>query len=393
MGVIRMARGGWSAREGTGGLCRPAGPGCGQNRCRRPWERAVGPRRGSSSVLFVLLAAAAAAVAQTAPSASAPAGPPRLSVEPARLDFGTLWYGEPCELSVALRNVGGAALEIREVKSSCGCTAARLEKNRLEPGETVRLKITYDTRKGQKKVSQNVTILTNDPVQAEHHVSIVGEVHNIYDGDPTNYLVLGMVPYDQVTTRTLDLVCNAPGKVLLQPAPLPSDSPIDVRLEPVEEGRRYRMVVTTRPPMPIGPVNVKVNFTTTSLKFPTLTVPVNGRAVEHVSVVPDQIGLTPRNDKPSRRLIMVNYPPEDDLHVTRVESSHPSVTTTMGPRASAPPNSAFAQQQIYVHLPAFTDLPEDGVLLTIFTDAREPRLQQLKVRIHRINVAPRHDSD
>lgn len=346
--------------------------------------------RRTAGLLTFLLAAALPALGQNvaAPAASQPGGP-RLKLDKEKLDFGSLWYGDPCEMQLGLTNVGSAPLEISELKTSCGCTAAKLEQTTLQPGQTEQVRITYDTKKGVRDVSQNVTIISNDAAQRERHIPIVGTVKNVYDGKPSNYVVLGMVPFDRVTERSIELEGNMDEKVMLNVGKLPDDTPFTVRLDPIEEGRRYRMVVTTKPPMKTGPINVKVPLSTTSLRFPTLTISVNGQALDRVAVIPERIGLVPRNDKPTRRMVMVNHLPDSPLNVTGVESSDPSVTTSMGPKASTPPNSAYEQQQIYVNLPAFNELPDSGVVLRILTDDRDPRFQQFEVRIYKQNVAPK----
>ncbi len=345
----------------------------------------VSPIALASVVLTLTLLPCGIAAAQSA----APSGP-KLALDKTRLDFGTLWYGDPCELTLELSNAGDAPLELSEIKTSCGCTAAKLEKKLLAPGEKTRLTVNYDTKKGTKDVSQNITILTNETATREHHVAVTGTVHQVFDGDPTNTIVLGMIPFDSTVTRTLDLVCSLPEKVTLRVGTLPADFPVAVRLEPVSEGQRYKLHVTTKPPVKLGPVNVKVPLMTSSLKHPELLVPVNGRAVEAISVVPDQIGLSPRNDKPTRRMVMVNYPPDRPVRVTGLVSDFDGIKVEMGPLATAPPHSEFDQQQIYVNLPAFADIPEAGAKITIYTDAPDAKFQQLEVTVYRIGTRAPH---
>lgn len=313
---------------------------------------------------------------------------PRLEVVQ-ELDFGSIWHGEPCELSIDLKNVGDAPLEIVEVRSSCGCTTGTPEKMRLEAGESTPLRVTYDTKRGVRSVTQNLTIITNDPGQRERVVAIRGEVKNVYDGLPANNLVLGMVPFDADIERSLELVSNMDESVILRLGPTPAGAPFDARLEPIEQGRRYRLVIRTRPPMKVGPVSEKIEIATTNLRFPTLTVPVNGRVMEHVGIVPPDITVVPRATRPTRRVLMLNHLPGRRMNVTRVESSHPSVTTSIGPKAAAPPNSEFVQQHIYVQVPAYSDVPSEGVLVTVYTDDADPKYQEFRVRVQRMTPGRR----
>src|SRR6185295_5559470 len=71
--------------------------------------------------------------APVAPSVATADGP-RVELSTRLWDFGKLWYGDPCTTDVLIKNVGKAPLTIVNVKSSCGCTAARPNRSLLQPG-------------------------------------------------------------------------------------------------------------------------------------------------------------------------------------------------------------------------------------------------------------------
>lgn len=72
--------------------------------------------------------------------------------------------GDPAvEVTYRFRNTGPAPVTIRKVRTSCGCTAARLEKETYAPGESgaVPVKFTLGDRRGLNVVT--ITVTTDDP--------------------------------------------------------------------------------------------------------------------------------------------------------------------------------------------------------------------------------------
>lgn len=78
-------------------------------------------------------------------------------------DFGAMKQGDKKEFTFNLTNDGKSDLQIRNVRSSCGCTAVAPSKKVVSPGETVPIKVTFDSRGKRGRQSKSVTVITNDP--------------------------------------------------------------------------------------------------------------------------------------------------------------------------------------------------------------------------------------
>lgn len=70
---------------------------------------------------------------------------PKIVVKPENWDFGEVKFGEVVEKEFLFRNEGNETLEISRVSTSCGCTKAKVDKEKLEPEEEGKLLVTYDT--------------------------------------------------------------------------------------------------------------------------------------------------------------------------------------------------------------------------------------------------------
>jgi hypothetical protein len=78
-------------------------------------------------------------------------------------DFGEMKQGEKKDHTFSLSNDGKSELIIRNVRSSCGCTAVAPSKKVIAPGESVPIKVTFDSRGKRGRQSKSITVITNDP--------------------------------------------------------------------------------------------------------------------------------------------------------------------------------------------------------------------------------------
>ena len=78
-------------------------------------------------------------------------------------NFGKVKEGEIVKHTFKFINKGNTALKIRDIKTSCGCTAALVSSEMLEPGEEGTLNVELDTKNRSGKMSRTITITSNDP--------------------------------------------------------------------------------------------------------------------------------------------------------------------------------------------------------------------------------------
>ena len=100
---------------------------------------------------------------------------PRIVVEPEKWDFGEVKRPAVVIHDFMVRNAGRETLEIRRVSTSCGCTSAKIAKERIEPGGETILVVTYDSgaMKGEKgPLERTVYIKSNDLENPQIEVTI-----------------------------------------------------------------------------------------------------------------------------------------------------------------------------------------------------------------------------
>ncbi len=106
--------------------------------------------------LFTLLAIA---VLGLGTAAFLPGGP---NVEFAKTshDFGKIAQGKPVSYEFEFTNNGDAPLLLKNVKASCGCTTPFYPTEPIQPGQTSKIKATYNAA-GVGTFHKSITVTTN----------------------------------------------------------------------------------------------------------------------------------------------------------------------------------------------------------------------------------------
>lgn len=100
----------------------------------------------------------------------------RIYFEETQHDFGKVKEGTKVEYTFNFENKGTEPLVVKDVKTSCGCTAAVVSSNTLKPGEVGSLKVGFDTKNRVGRNSKSVTIVSNDDREPNRVLMIYAEV-------------------------------------------------------------------------------------------------------------------------------------------------------------------------------------------------------------------------
>jgi len=138
----------------------------------------VSGRRRAALLCVVALAAVALAAAARA-GADAPAvtdATPRIVVEPAAFDFGTLRPAGEVRKEFVIRNHGRAELVIQSISTDCGCTAALSETRTVRPGGSTVMRVTLTAPPEPGKIRKSVLIKSNDTARPRLEIKITAVV-------------------------------------------------------------------------------------------------------------------------------------------------------------------------------------------------------------------------
>lgn len=91
-------------------------------------------------------------------------------------DFGKVPEGKKVEYTFRFENKGTESLVIKDVKTSCGCTAAIVSNNSIKPGEVGSIKVDFDTKSRFGRNSKSITIVSNDIKEPNKVITIYADV-------------------------------------------------------------------------------------------------------------------------------------------------------------------------------------------------------------------------
>ena len=214
------------------------------------------------SACFALAQEPAAPGPETAPPAGEPAvaeAPPALApkiVCPAPVfDFGESNNTGAVEHDFPIRNEGTLSLEIREVRATCGCTAAKPTQNVIPPGGEAAIHVRFDLRGRNGFQQKAILVHSSDPQTPQLNLQLKGTAIQALRANPPT-IFFGRLEPGASRTRTFDVIS---GRGPIQIANIRTDNPgilvRQVELDFVGDGSTYRFEMTLSPDLPEGAVN------------------------------------------------------------------------------------------------------------------------------------------
>jgi hypothetical protein len=133
------------------------------------------------SLTLLILGLAVYGYLQAVPKVEKRGDLPKIEITPKEFDFGIVQYGDVLEYNFKIKNTGNEILEIKRVATSCACTTAQVEKEKLNSDEEINLHVKYDTGAmsgphGKGKQERIIYVKSSDPVNPQIEVKVYANV-------------------------------------------------------------------------------------------------------------------------------------------------------------------------------------------------------------------------
>ena len=171
--------------------------------------------------------------------------------EGTKINLDTLYEGRTAVRVLTVENRGRDTLNIENVRTSCGCTVAKLSSNHIPPGESEKLSVTFESREAQGKFKREVYVNSNDASHPEMDITILGTIVTVIQVTP-RYISFGTVGIHRFSRQVVQLKntvtdtirilsCSSPDPQLrphLSDSLLAPGKPVDleVELSPTKKG-------------------------------------------------------------------------------------------------------------------------------------------------------------
>ncbi len=109
-------------------------------------------------------------------AASPAAGGPEIKFKEDIWDFGKIKQGDIVKHFFVFSNTGDLDLVLKDVRTSCGCTAANVADKKISPGKKGKIKVDFDSKGFIEKVNVYINIESNDQAQPLKQLLISADV-------------------------------------------------------------------------------------------------------------------------------------------------------------------------------------------------------------------------
>ena len=235
-----------------------------------------------------------------APVPSGPVGKAVLDGEPVH-DFGTMAQESNGERTWVVANGGPGDLVLSLGAKTCSCTIANLaegESATVKPGESTKIRLTWETRTNRDKFEKSASVLTNDPEHPEIKFVVRGNVQPAITvtpedarldfkqvaNDEPHVSFVAMASADHPEMKILGYKISNPKLIEVKAVPLTAED-----RKGLGYGEGYKLEVSIKPGTILGNFSEEVIVLTDHPRKPELPLRVFGRVVGPISVVPERL--------------------------------------------------------------------------------------------------------
>ena len=202
---------------------------------------------------------------------------PQLVAEQLNYDFGEVLQGGKVDFTFRFRNAGDEVLEVGNVRSSCGCTAALLSARRIAPGDMGELQATFDSTRFQGAVTKVISLDSNDPQQPQVSFSLYGNVaaEVVLLPERVNW---GVVESQQPLESRLTISNLSKNTIRLE-SPKSTNPAVSAELSALQipPGGQVELLIKAKLPDDQARLGGYVILATDHASYPQLRVPVSAR--------------------------------------------------------------------------------------------------------------------
>ncbi len=244
--------------------------------------------------LLTFLGAAALAcpiAARVEPAGGPPSADPgsaRPLVRTPRFEFGTVSGGTVVEHEFPVENRTSAPVRVVRASMTPGVELTPMPP-RIEPGGTGALRVRIDTTRLRGDIDGEIVVALDDPLRTQLELSIAGRIVGALEISPLPALFLAALRGERKET-SVEILNHETSPMRITKVEYPRER-FSVRVEPLEQGRRYRLTLTLPRSAAVGRRTDAILVHTSSATMPVVRIPANVYVHERVHAFPDTLDL------------------------------------------------------------------------------------------------------
>jgi hypothetical protein len=302
-------------------------------------------------------------------NSAVPGHEPKAVVDKPLYDFGSALEGTMLTHTFTIKNTGEGYLDIRGIKTSCGCTTGQPSSMHIAPGGTSDIAVSFDTHFQKGHQVRTITAYTNDPNNPQVAMTMQGIVKKQVEAQPDQVSFGNDIKRGTEDTREILVSDLNPSRGAFSVGPL-SNSNSSIKVEQMKrpDGKPGALLKVTRlKTMPVGPFDDTVKIITNRVP---LQIEVFGTVSGDLNIDPAQVSfgiVKPGQDVV--RIFKLSNEGKKPVKVLNVASSSPAVgavaeAVTPGKeyKVTVTLRHGTPDGQLYGNLTIKTDDPDQATL-------------------------------
>lgn len=253
---------------------------------------------------------------------------PKLVCDEPTYNFGEADNAGHVEHAFILRNAGDVTLQILNIRPACGCTVANISTKSIPPGGLAELSARLSLQGRTGPQHKSITVESNDPKQQYVTLYLEGTAIAELDVQPRQ-VTFGRISGDAAVTSVVEITARTTNAVKITRLNAGSTN-LAARLETIEEGRHYRILVSSVPPLVQGTLRGSVHIETDHPKYSAMDIPISAFVATDLMYLPTELTLV-ENPTASARYVIVRSDTGKKFEVQAVEAPSPSIQTSIQP--------------------------------------------------------------
>ena len=228
---------------------------------------------------------------------------PTIFFEKPDFDFGQIFKGQKVEHIYEFENRGKDILNIRKVKTSCGCTAAILTNKTIPPGKTGEIRTTFNPGSRTGNVTKSISVISNDLERPSYKLTISGKIIEDVSIKPRN-INFGSVYIGEKTNKTVTIKSQTKPDFKIKK--ISSSKPFINASIVEEKNGEYVIKVVLKDNHKIGRFSGGIYLKTNSRIQKKVNIPFFGEIVGDITTYPKRIyyGITTRGKELTQKLFV-----------------------------------------------------------------------------------------
>lgn len=209
-----------------------------------------------------------------------------------KIDFGVIATGTDVPKTIRIKNVHAQTYVIQEVKTSCACAQAKVDKRVLQPGETAIVTVKMNTRNFKQRKDSNVIVVFGSPRYTEVRIPVTAYIRTDMVFTPGS-IQFGNVDLGADGKAVVDIAYAGRSDWDIKDIKITNPN-LKATLVATESGLgsiNYKLTILMSNQTPVGRIRDLITIVTNDSANPNVPLLVDGQVVPDIAVSPPIVNL------------------------------------------------------------------------------------------------------